>query len=40
METQVGLKTTGLTLSLNSFFHFLHADALCADLSLIDRGET
>ena len=42
METQVGLKTTALTLFLNLFFHFLAAAALCDDLdfSLVDSVET
>ena len=40
METQVGLKTTALTLFLNLFFHFLPAAALCDDFSLVDSVET
>ena len=39
METQVGLKTTALTLFLNLFFHFLPAAALCDDFSLVDSVE-
>ena len=40
METQVGLKTTALTLFLNLFFHFLSAAALCDDFSLVDNIHT
>ena len=40
METQVGLKTTALTLLLNLFFHFLPAAAVCDDYSLVDSVET
>ena len=40
METQVGLKTTALTLFLNLFIHFLPAAALCDDFSLVDSVET
>ena len=40
METQVGLKTTALTLFLNLFFHFLPAATLCDDFSLVDSVET
>ena len=39
METQVGLKTTALTLFPNLFFHFLPAAALCDDFSLVDSVE-
>ena len=39
MDTQVGLKTTALTLFLNLFFHFLPAAALCDDFSLVDSDE-
>ena len=40
METQVGLKTTALTLFLNLFFYFLPAAALCDDFSFVDSVET
>ena len=40
METQVGLKTTALTLFLNLFFHFLPAAALCDDFSLVDSVDS
>ena len=40
METQVGLKTTALTLFLNLFFHFLPAAALCDDFSSVDSVKT
>ena len=40
METQVGLKTTAMTLFLNLFFHFLPVAALCDDFSLVDSVQT
>ena len=40
MYTQVGLKTTALTLFLNLFFHFLPAAALCDDCLLVESVET
>ena len=40
METQDGLKTTALTLFLNSFFYFLPAAALCDEISLVNSVET
>ena len=40
METQVGWKTTALTLFLNLSFHFLPAAALCDDFSLVDSVKT
>ena len=40
METQVGLKTTALTLFLNLLFHFLPAAALCDDFSFVNSVET
>ena len=40
MDTQIGLKTTALTLFLNLFFYYLPAAALFDDFSLVDNVET
>ena len=40
MDTQVGLKTTALTLFLNLFFYFFPVAALCDDCLLVDSVET